>query len=216
VTRVREDPAAILSWTRALAAVAAGTAAGAVFALVGPLELVPIVAWVVATSVILLWVWRIVWAQDADGTERLAEGESRSHTTDTTVLVAAIASLGAAALAVVQAGRADNAGAIADVILSLVGTILSWGVVNTVFALKYARLYYLDEDGGIDFKQREPPAYSDFAYFAFTIGMAYGPAEIEPETSQVRKTVLGHALLSYVFGTGVVAVAINVVTTLGQ
>lgn len=51
-------------------------------------------------------------------------------------------------------------------ILSVVTVVLSWALANTVFALKYARLYYegeADADGGIDFKQPQPPAYSDFA-----------------------------------------------------
>jgi uncharacterized membrane protein len=102
------------------------------------------------------------------------------------------------------------------VILSVVAVILSWALVNTVFALKYARLYYVDEDGGIDFRQDQPPAYSDFAYMAFMVGMAYAMAETEPENSHIRKLVLGHALLSYAFGTGILAVAINLVTNLGQ
>jgi uncharacterized membrane protein len=182
-----------------------------------PAELIPVVAWVVATLVVLAWVWRIIWPLDAAGTERLAERESRSRTTDTAILIAAVVSLGAVALAVIQAagGGGTGGGATAAVLLSLVGAILSWVLVNTVFALKYAREYYL-EDGGIEFARCEDPAYSDFAYFAFTIGMTFGPAEITPTSSRVRKTVLGHALLSYVFGTGIVAVAINLVTNLGQ
>jgi uncharacterized membrane protein len=79
-------------------------------------------------------------------------------------------------------------------------------------------MYYLDEpdDGGIDFKQRAAPAYSDFAYLAFTVGMAFAVPEAEPTSTEVRKVALGHALLSYAFGTGVLAVAINLVTNLGQ
>ena len=45
--------------------------------------------------------------------------------------------------------------------------------MHTVFTLCYARLYYLDPTGGIDFNQDEEPAYVDFAYLAFTIGMTY-------------------------------------------
>jgi uncharacterized membrane protein len=51
---------------------------------------------------------------------------------------------------------------------------------------------------------------------AFTIGMAFGVTETEPTLSSVRKVALGHALLSYAFGTGILAVAINLVTNLGQ
>jgi uncharacterized membrane protein len=186
-----------------------------VVAIDGPIELMPIVAWVVGNIVVLTWVWRIIWPQDAAGTERLAEGESRSRTTDTAVLTAAVMSLGAVVLAVVQAHNANDPGAVAAVLLSLVGAVLSWCLVNTVFALKYARLYYLEEDGGIDFGHSDPPAYSDFAYVAFTIGMAFGPPEIQITDRAIRKVSLGHALLSYVFGTGVLAVTINVVANLG-
>jgi uncharacterized membrane protein len=210
----REHPETILSWQRALVAFAAGLLASAAAALVGPLELVPIVGWVVATIVVLTWVWRIIWPQDAAGTQRLAKREGASRTTDTGVLAAAVASLGAVVLAVIRASGAHDVAATAAVLLSLVGAILSWALVNTVFALKYARLYYVDVDGGIDFKQREPPTYSDFAYLAFTVGMAFAVSETEPANTQVRKVALGHALLSYGFGTGIVAVAINLVTNL--
>jgi uncharacterized membrane protein len=104
------------------------------------------------------------------------------------------------------------------VILSVVSVALSWALVNTVYAFKYARLYYFDEPdvGGIDFKQEEPPSYSDFAYLAFTVGMSFAVSETEPTSSRTRKVALGHALFSYVFGTGILAVAINLVTNLGQ
>jgi uncharacterized membrane protein len=211
----RDDPATVISWTRALISVAAGTIAGVLAALIGPLELIPIVAWVVATLVVLTWAWRTIWPQDAAGTERLAECEARSRTTDTAVLVAAVVSLGAVALAVVRSEGGGGTAA-AAVLLSLTGAVLSWCLVNTVFALKYARVYYLEDEGDIDFNQPEPPAYSDFAYFAFTIGMSFGPGEVAPTTTQIRRIALGHALLSYAFGTGIVAVTINLVANLGQ
>ena len=133
------------------------------------------------------------------------------------MLIAAVVSLAAVALAVVRSSGGGDAGAIAAVLLSLVGAILSWSLVNTVFALKYARLYYLEEEvGGIDFKQRGPPAYCDFAYLAFTVGMTFATSETEVTSTRVRKVALGHALLSCGFGTVVVAVAINLVTNLGQ
>lgn len=105
--------------------------------------------------------------------------------------------------------------AVTLVILSVVAVVLAWALVNTVFALKYARLYYR-HDGGIDFKQDDPPAYADFAYVAFTVGMSYAPGENEPTSNRVRRIALGHALLSYTFGTGILAVAVNLVSNLGQ
>ena len=60
------------------------------------------------------------------------------------------------------------------VILRIAGVVtiaLSWGVIHTVFALRYAHAYYTDPRGGIDFKTDDAPDYQDFAYIAFTIGM---------------------------------------------
>jgi uncharacterized membrane protein len=216
VSAVRRDPGIVLSARLALASLGAGLVAGLVVAIAGEPQLLPIVAWIVATSMVLAWVWRIIWPQDARGTKHLAELESESRTTDTAVLIASIVSLGAVVLAIIRSSEASNAGTTWSVLLSVVSVVLSWCLLNTVFALKYARLYYVDEDGGIDFKQREPPAYSDFAYLAFTVGMAFQVGETEPETTAVRKVALGHALLSYVFGTCILAVAVNLVTNLGQ
>ncbi|GAA2571657.1 DUF1345 domain-containing protein [Pseudonocardia hydrocarbonoxydans] len=208
----------ILSARRVLVSLAAGLGAGAVVGLAGASELVPLVTWTVAATVVLVWAWRISWPLDHRGTKLLAEAESRSRSSDAAVLVGAVVSLGAVALALARSGSDRDPVAVALVILSVLAVVLAWGLVNTVFALKYARLYYKDEvgaDGGIDFKQERPPAYSDFAYLAFTVGMACAVPEAEPTSTEVRKTALGHALLSYAFGTGVLAVAVNLVTDLG-
>jgi uncharacterized membrane protein len=209
----------ILSARRVLVSVALGLVVGGVVGIVaGSAELVPLATWIVAAAVVLTWVWRISWPQDHHGTKRLAEEEARSRSTDAAVLIGAVVSLGAVALALTHPSSNQDPVAVTLVILSVVSVILAWALVNTVFALKYARLYYKDEtdaDGGINFKQDRPPAYSDFAYLAFTVGMAFAVSETEPTDTGVRKVALGHALLSYAFGTGIVAVAINLVTNLG-
>jgi uncharacterized membrane protein len=211
-----KHPEVVLSLRRALVAVGLGIVAGIAVVFAGEAELMPVVAWVVAILVVLTWVWRIIWPQDHVGTERLAEGESRSRTTDTAVLVSAVVSLGAVVLALVRSTAAPQTAATVSVVLSVLAVALSWALVNTVFALKYARLYYVDTDGGIDFPQREPPAYTDFAYMAFTIGMSFAVSDTAVNTRSARKTVLAHAVLSYVLGTGILATAINLVPNLGQ
>jgi uncharacterized membrane protein len=205
----------ILSARRALACVALGTVAGGLTAL-WSVRLAPTAGWTVAALAAVAWVWWIGWPQAADGTKRLAEEESRRRSTDVWVLSTSVASLGAVVLALASS-RGTSTVAIATVIVSLLSVVASWALVNTVFALKYARLYYLDEPdrGGFDFKQDTQPAYSDFAYLAFTVGMTFAVSEVEPTQTQTRKVALGHALLSYLFGTGVLAAAVNLVTNLG-
>jgi uncharacterized membrane protein len=208
-------PERLLSWRRLLLSLAAGAVVGAGMASVGVPELSVLVGWIAAAAMLLSWVWRLCWPQDAAGTERLAEAEGRTRATDTAVLFAAVASLAAVVLALVRSGSRD-AVAISAVVLGLVVVVLSWALVNTVFAFKYARIYYTGGDGGIDFKQRERPAYSDFAYLAFTVGMAFAAPETEPSSTETRRVALGQALLSYLFGTVVFAVAVNLVTNLGS
>ncbi|MEV4492974.1 DUF1345 domain-containing protein [Micromonospora coxensis] len=207
-------PGRILSVRRLSISLVAGAVVALAVAVFGFPELSPLVGWNVAVSVVLVWVWQISWRQGPEGTERLAEEESRSRSTDGAVLIAALASLGTVASALVQSSDRQDALAVTLVIVSVLTAILSWGLMNTVFAFKYARMFYL-EDGGIDFKQSDPPAYSDFAYMAFTVGMSFAVSETEPASRRVRKTALGHALLSYLFGTVILAVAVNLVTGLG-
>jgi uncharacterized membrane protein len=209
------DPGSVISARRALSAAAIGILVGAAIVFAGEPALAPIGGWTVAAGFVLIWAWRITWPQDPEGTERLAEQEGRSHTTDTAVLVAAGMSLLAVVLALIRSGRQDDVTAGLTVVLAVVSIALSWALVNTVFALKYARLYYIDEDGGLDFRD-EAPAYCDFAYVAFTVGMTCAVAETEPTNSAMRKAITGHALLSFLFGTGILAVAVNLVTHLGQ
>ncbi|GAB3308348.1 hypothetical protein GCM10027451_17240 [Geodermatophilus aquaeductus] len=205
----------ILSWRRLLVCLGAGLLAAGVVVFAGVPELAVLVGWAVAAASLLFWVWRISWPRDPRGTKQLAEEEGRTHVTDTVVLVAAVASLAAVAEALVRSGTQDAVG-VATVVLGVLVVILSWALVNTVFALKYARGYYSGGDGGIDFGQREPPAYSDFAYVAFTVGMSFAVPDTQIADTSIRKVALGQALLSYLFGTVVIAVAVNLVTNLGQ
>jgi uncharacterized membrane protein len=205
----------ILAWRRLLICLAGGFLAAGLATVAGVPEIAVLVGWAVAASGLLLWVWQISWPRDSAGTKRLAEEEGRTHVTDTVVLGAAVASLAAVVEALVRSGSGDAVG-VATVVLGVLVVILSWALVNTVFALKYARLYYSGGDGGIDFGQREQPCYSDFAYIAFTVGMSFAVADNQVADTSIRKVALGHALLSYLFGTVVIAVAVNLVTNLGQ
>ncbi|MDP9816695.1 DUF1345 domain-containing protein [Spirilliplanes yamanashiensis] len=198
-----------------LICLAGGLVAAALATVAGTPEIAVLLGWAVAAGGLLLWVWRISWPRDHDGTKRLAEEEGRTRVTDTAVLGAAVASLAAVVEGILRAGAQDAVG-VATVVLGVLVVILSWALVNTVFALKYARLYYSGGDGGIDFGQREPPAYSDFAYVAFTVGMSFAVPDTQLADTSIRKVALGHALLSYLFGTVVIAVAVNLVTNLGQ
>jgi uncharacterized membrane protein len=205
----------LLTWRRLLICFACGVLVAALAVVVGLPEVSVLAGWTVAAGLLLVWVWRVSWPLDAAGTKRLAEEEARTRVTDTVVLVASVVSLGAVAEALVRSTTMDAAG-ILSVVLGVLVVIVSWALVNTVFAFKYARLYYAGGDGGIDFQQEQPPAYSDFAYVAFSVGMSFAVPDTAFTDRQLRKVGLGHALMSFLFGTVVIAVAVNLITNLGQ
>lgn len=56
----------------------------------------------------------------------------------------------------------------------------------------------------------EEPIYWDFLYFSFTIGVASQTADIGVSSVSMRKLVLLHSILSFLFNTTILALAINV------
>ena len=171
----------------------------------------------VAALVFVTWVWITVARADAGATARIARAEDASRTAAESVLIGAGgASLLAVAFTLGQASRvhAPARGLLTG--LTLASVALAWSSVHTVYALRYARLYYSPPDGGIDF-HGERPDYLDFAYLALTIGMTFQVSDTDLTGKRVRRTALHHALTSYVFGTVIVAITVSsVAALLGQ
>ncbi len=170
--------------------------------------------WMVAAAVFLAWVWSRVAHLDAEGTAAHALGEDPGRkTTDALVVLAAVASLGAVALLL---SSGSSGGKDLQALLSVVSVALAWACLHTMYTTRYARLYYSDKDGGIDFNEPDPPTYLDFAYLAFTIGMTFQVSDTDLTHKVIRATALRHALLSYLFGAVIVATTINLVAGLGK
>src|SRR5262249_46122969 len=162
--------------------------------------------WDVAALVFLVWVWSTVASKDAAATAASAQSEVPSRSEGEVVFLGAgSASLIAVAFTLVEAGR-QSGGVRALLIALAVGSVmLAWASVHTVHALRSARLYYGEPAGGIDFNDDAPPRYLDFAYVALTIGMTSAISDTSLTSTRLRRTTIHHALLSYVFGTVVVA-----------
>ncbi|MDQ1135543.1 putative membrane protein [Microbacterium sp. SORGH_AS 1204] len=193
-----------------------GAGAAVVAALLGIPDLSPLLGWVIAAGIFLTWAWPRAWPADSERTRTLARHEERSRRlVDTLIIAATLFSVVLVVFALIRSQQQDLIGSLAA-ILAVVGVVAAWALVNTVYAFKYARMYYLDDRHRFDFDQDEDPAYSDFAYTAFLIGMAYSASNVTQSSTASRRIALGHALLSYFFGTFVVAVAINLITGLTQ
>ncbi|MEA2405300.1 MAG: hypothetical protein QOE08_1947 [Thermoleophilaceae bacterium] len=168
----------------------------------------------VAALVFIAWVWRTVARADERATMEIARAEDASRTeAEGTLVAAGAASLVAVAFTLGQAGHAGTPGRALLTALAIGSVALAWGSIHTVFILRYARLYYSPPTGGIDF-HGGAPEYLDFAYLALTIGMTFQVSDTDLMGKKVRRVALRHALLSYVFGTVIVAVTVSSVASL--
>jgi uncharacterized membrane protein len=195
----------------------AGAVAGAVVSLVMPPSAAILLGWDIGVTIYLAWTWSAVRGLDPTVTAQRAKREDPSTpVADLVIIGAGTAALAAVGFALVKAGQAHGGTKAYLVSLGVLSVVLSWTVVHTVFALRYARAYYSDPVGGIDFNEDEPPNYIDFGYYAFTVGMTFQVADTNITTRAVRRATLHHALLSYLFGSVLLGLVINVVATLLQ
>lgn len=170
--------------------------------------------WAAACLVYVVWIWSTVWRMDAHDTRSHATLEDPGRrTVDLVLTLTALASLFAVVWVLVEARSLKGGAQLAVALLAIVSVALSWLLVHTLYTLRYARIYYR-QNGGVDFNQDEPPQYSDFAYLSFTLGMTFQVSDTNITTSYIRRTILRHTLLSYVFGTVIVAATVNLVAGL--
>jgi uncharacterized membrane protein len=196
---------------------AAGLLTAGGLAVLGRWAYAPIVGWDVGAFVFELWVWLAVARMDAAATRVHAAREDPSpRASDILLLIANLASLGAVAFVVVDSTNAHGTARVFLAALALFSVGVSWLLVQTLFTLRYAVFYYSGTAGGIDFNSDEPPRYADFAYVAFTLGMTYQVSDTDIENSRIRGAMTRHGLLSYLFGSVIVATTINLVVGLSN
>jgi uncharacterized membrane protein len=173
-----------------------------------------IAGWAAACLVYIVWIWTSVWRMDSSTTRDHATLEDPGRrTADLVLLIAALASVVAVVWVLVDARNLKGGAQLGVALLAVVSVALSWLLVHTIYMLRYARIYYRN-DGGVDFNQDEPPQYSDFAYLSLTLGMTFQVSDTNISSSYLRRTILRHTLLSYLFGTVIVAATVNLVAGL--
>lgn len=204
----------VVARTRLLVAGCVGLVALVTASALTPWQVAILAGWDATAATFVVWVLVVVWRKDSEETRGLAVREDDSRAAAHVVLVAAaVASLVGVALGLVKAGNEHGSAKAAITVIAVLSVVLSWAVVNAVYTLRYAHLFY-SEEGGIDFNEESQPDYRDFAYFTFTVGMTYQVSDTNVTSKLIRRRVTHHALLSYLFGTGVVAVMINAVAGL--
>ncbi|MGW5240388.1 DUF1345 domain-containing protein [Monashia sp. NPDC004114] len=154
-------------------------------------------------------------SHDAPATrDKVAGRDGDAAWYDVVVIVVGLASLFGVAVLLI-ATRAKGTELVFDALVGILAVGVGWLCVHTVYTLRYTRLYYASPAPPIDFNQSEDPQFSDFAYFSFNLGMAYQVSDTNLRSSAVRRVVLGHTLLAYLYGTIIIASTINLVVGIG-
>ena len=97
-------------------------------------------------------------------------------------------------------------------------------VVHTLFALRYAHLFYglsksADRDepaSGLRFPGTLKPDYLDFAYFSFVIGMTSQVSDVQILSRRLRRLAMVHGTLSFFFNVVILGMTISIMSGLLQ
>ncbi|MEO8695579.1 MAG: DUF1345 domain-containing protein [Acidimicrobiales bacterium] len=208
---------------RVIVASMIGLIVAVVVAFVAPWQLAVLTGWNAAAITVLAWIWLSIAPLTATETRSLATREDDSRVAALVLLIlASVISLVVVILTFIEAERSDGVLQVVLNVSGVAGVLLSWTVVHTVFTLRYAHVFYNHENnpGGIDFPggsahaPHSLPDYRDFAYVAFTVGMTFQVSDTDIDSKPMRRVILIHALLSWLFGAIIVATTINLIANL--
>jgi uncharacterized membrane protein len=171
--------------------------------------------WDIGALVLLSLSWTIIARADPKETRHRAGSEDPGRTmVMAIVVVTAMVSLFAATIAMRHAKTLNSGMAGLLVAMCFAAVASSWAVTHTSYTFRYAHLYYRDDgagEGGLQFPGEEQPCDSDFAYFAFVIGMCFQTSDVTVTSRLVRRDVLVHSILSFLYNTAIVALTLNLV-----
>ncbi|MDX2847124.1 DUF1345 domain-containing protein [Actinacidiphila glaucinigra] len=195
---------------RLAGAIVVGAAAGALVGGVLSDASLGVLAGIAATeTVFVVTGWLVLWPMDAAATHRNARREDFRPVVEELVVVgAALCGLLAIVVLLLRGGSDRDHAAAAT---ALGGVFMAWAALHLMYAARYGYLYHAVPTGGIDFNSPHPPTYRDFFYFSYNLGMTYQVSDTDVSSPAIRATVLRHSLLSYVFGTSILATTINLV-----
>jgi uncharacterized membrane protein len=148
----------------------------------------------------------------------LRQGAARNDANRLTLLVISFL-LTVVILSAVTAELSQGSGLQAlDKALVAASLVIIWVFGNAVYTLHYAHLFYSADPGGkdragLEFPGTKEPLMGDFAYFAFTLGVAVQTSDVVITSPHIRKVVTVHCVVGFFFNLGVLALTINVLAT---
>lgn len=183
-------------------------------------------AWIGFSLVNLIFFWVIMFTAHPREIVRIARRQDFSRILIFfVILLASFVSLVAIVLLLRELPNPDQRGYYYHIVLSIASVTCSWFLIHTVFAFRYAHLFYtckqdevIDKEcrGGLEFPNDKTPDYLDFAYFSFGLGMTFQVSDVQVTSGIIRRLTLLHSLIAFIFNTTFVALIINIIAGLIQ
>lgn len=178
-----------------------------------------LLAWCAGSATFLVLAWWLAVAFDAARTRSHAQAQDQpSVLLFLLVLASVFASTGAIAVMLQQLQNLSAWTLLAHLALSMLALALSWLLMQTIFAFRYAHLYYREElhgharGAGLEFPGKLPPDYFDFLYYAHVVGMTSQVSDVVVTSRKMRRLTLLHSVTSFAFNMLVLALSINVMS----
>lgn len=170
-------------------------------------------AWDATALALIVAGWWVISSATVEHTKRRAAAEDPGRNAlGALVVISSAVSVFSSAL-LLRSARASVGDGPLLMALTVGAVVLSWILTHTVYTLRYAHLYYREDDeggeGGLDFPGDDAPADIDFAYFAFTVGMCFQVSDIAISSSGIRRVALFHSILSFAYNTVIIAFTLN-------
>ena len=128
------------------------------------------------------------------------------------VIAAAMLSLVAIVAVLATLKEVTGSARVAHMALAGITVVDSWLIVPTIFTSQYADMFYSAPENKrpLLFPNTPKPVFWDFAYFAFTIAAACQTADVATTQQSIRRVVIAHTLISFLFNASILGFAINV------
>lgn len=181
------------------------------------------ICWISFVFTLLVFFWTIIFSQHPKNMAMVASEEDASALAIFLItLSAAVISLFAVIILLQHTPNSSKTGLSRQILLSVAAVACSWTLIHTLFTMRYAHLYYSfpnHEDkrqkrhsAGLIFPNEPQPDFIDFAYFSFVLGMTFQVSDVQITGHRIRRLVLIHSLLSFIYNTAIVAFSINIIS----
>jgi len=179
-------------------------------------------AWLAGVVLFLALVALVVAGAKPEQLRRRArELDPRRWVITTLIIAAATVSLFALGFTLQKVPNETEVALLTRLVLAGLTVAASWTLVHTTFALHYAHHYYgdgpapgpQDDRGGLAFPGDEMPDYWDFLYFSFVVGMTCQVSDVQVTSRPMRRLTLLHGILSFLFNTVILALAVNLLAS---